>query len=68
MKIREIIEGSKQDEARAEAQEMARHSAAAIDSITTSYRNGHIQYALALKQLCHHNLTVQQAKAHLDNP
>ena len=67
MKLSEIREGVKQDEARAEAQEMARHSAA-IESIVTSYRNGHIQYALALKQLCHHELSIEQAKQRLDNP
>lgn len=64
MKLAEIVEGKLQDQARAEAAEMARHNAG-IETIIDSYRNGHIHLALALKQLCHHKLTLQQAKSRL---
>jgi hypothetical protein len=38
------------------------------EAIITSYRNGQVHYVLALKQLCHLGLSVQQAKSRLDNP
>jgi hypothetical protein len=67
MKVSDILEGSKYEEIHADAQEKARHFHA-IESIVNSYKTGHIHYALALKQLCGHELSVEQAKQRLSNP
>lgn len=64
MRVAEIFEGKKQDQARAEAEKKAEHTRA-IGVILNNYKNGHMHYALAMKQLCAHDLTVQQAKSRL---
>lgn len=67
MKLSEIVEGKLQDQARAEAAQLAKDNAA-VEIIVTNYRNGGMHLTLALKQLCAHNLSLQQAKSRLANP
>lgn len=64
MKLHEI---QGYEEEQAEAAETAKQSYA-IEEIVNSYGSGHLQYALALKQLCHHGLSVEQAKQRLAHP
>lgn len=39
-----------------------------VDLIVAKYKEGHLLYALALKQLQHHGLNIQQAETELNHP
>lgn len=64
MKLYEITKEQIQAAEEAKQQRLDNH---AIESIVTDYQNGHIHFALALKQLCNHNLTIQQAEQRLND-
>ncbi len=62
MKLNEITKDEIKAAEEAKQKRLDNH---AIESIVNNYQNGHIHFTLALKQLCNHNLTVQQAEQRL---
>ncbi len=64
MKLFEITKEQIQQAEEAKQKRLDDH---AIESIVNNYLNGHIHFELALKQLCRHNLSVQQAEQRLNN-